>query len=174
MCSSDLHTAQYWIKDTAEPLGSIYLNAAMGAVPDADTTYLRTIYVGTNGKDMSSTARSWDSTATGLTYLVKQGMEGRTFTLEARYKTADGYTQVQSYTVTLTRVPTLASLSVTAEGTKLPLTFEPTTTSYSLTTVSSTLDIAAAPFGEDYTVTGTGAASLEGDTLTHKIGRAHV
>lgn len=122
------HTAQYWIKDTAEPLGSIYLNAAMGDVPDADTTYLRTIYVGTNGKDMSSTARSWDSTATGLTYLVKQGMEGRTFTLEAQYKTADGYTQVQSYAVTLTRVPTLASLSVTADGTKLPLTFEPTTT----------------------------------------------
>ena len=163
------HTAQYWIKDTAAPLGSIYLNAAMGDVPDADTTYLRTIYVGTNGKDMSSTARSWDSTATGLTYLVKQGMEGRTLTLEAQYKTADGYTQVQSYAVTLTRVPTLASLSVTAEGTKLPLTFEPTTTSYSLTTVSSTLDIAAAPFGEDYTVTGTGAASLEGDTLTHSI-----
>lgn len=163
------HTAQYWIKDTAMPLGSIYLNAAMGDVPDADTTYLRTIYVGTNGKDMSSTARSWDSTATGLTYLVKQGMEGRTFTLEAQYKAADGYTQVQSYTVTVTRVPTLASLSVTAEGTKLPLAFEPTTTSYSLTTVSSTLDIAAAPFGEDYTVTGTGAASLEGDTLTHSI-----
>lgn len=163
------HTAQYWIKDTAKPLGSVNLNAAMGDVPDADTTYLRTIYVGTNGKDMSSTARSWNSTATGLTYLVKQGMEGRTFTLEAQYKAADGYTQVQSYTVTVTRVPTLASLSVTAEGTKLPLAFEPTTTSYSLTTVSSTLDIAATPFGEDYTVTGTGAASLEGDTLTHSI-----
>ena len=69
----------------------------------------------------------------------------------------------------MTRIPTLASLSVTAEGTKLPLTFEPTTMSYSLTTVSSTLDIAATPFGEDYTVTGTGAVSLEGDTLTHSI-----
>ena len=163
------HTAQYWIKDTAKPLASIYLNAAMGDVPDENTTKLRTIYIGTNGQDMSSTSRSWDSTATGLTYLVKQGMEGRTFTLEAQYAASDGYTQIQSYTITVTRVPTLASLSVTAEGTKLPLTFEPTTMSYSLTTVSSTLDIAATPFGEDYTVTGTGAVSLEGYTLTHSI-----
>ena len=163
------HTAQYWIKDTAKPLASIYLNAAMGDVPDENTTKLRTIYIGTNGQDMSSISRSWDSTATGLTYLVKQGMEGRTFTLEAQYAASDGYTQIQSYTITVTRVPTLASLSVTAEGTKLPLTFEPTTMSYSLTTVSSTLDIAATPFGEDYTVTGTGAVSLEGDTLIHSI-----
>ena len=163
------HTAQYWIEDTGNALSSVYLNAAMGNVPDTKTTKLRTIYTGTNGKDMSNLARSWNSTATSLTYLLAAGMEGKTFALEAQYAGADGYTQIQSYDVTVTRVPTLKTLTATAEGTKLPLDFEPTVREYSLTTVSSTLEIAAEPFGEDYTVTGTGTVQLTGDTQDHTV-----
>lgn len=158
------HTAQYWIEDTANALSSVYLNAAMGNVPNTKTTKLRTIYTGTNGKDMSGISRSWNSTATSLTYLLTSGMEGKTFALEAQYTGSDGYTQIQSYDVTVTRVPTLKALAATAEGTKLPLEFAPNTREYSLKTVSSTVDIDAAPFGEDYTVTGTGAVQLTGDT----------
>ena len=142
------HTAEYWIEDTASTLSSVYLNAVIGDVPSANATKLRTIYTGTNGKDMSDMPRSWNSTATSLTYLLSSGMENRTFALEAQYTGSDGYTQIQSYAVTVTRVPTLKSLTVTAEGTKLPLNFEPTAREYSLTTVSSTLDIAADPFDE--------------------------
>lgn len=163
------HTAQYWIEDTANALSSVYLNAAMGNVPNTKTTKLRTIYTGTNGKDMSGTSRSWNSTATSLTYLLTSGMEGKTFALEAQYTGSDGYTQIQSYDVTVTRVPTLKALAATAEGTKLPLEFAPNTREYSLKTVSSTVDIDAAPFGEDYTVTGTGAVQLTGDTQDHTI-----
>ena len=163
------HTAQYWIEDTANALSSVYLNVVMGNVPNTKTTRLRTIYTGTNGKDMSGTSRSWNSTATSLTYLLTSGMEGKTFALEAQYTGSDGYTQIQSYDVTVTRVPTLKALAATAEGTKLPLEFAPNTREYSLKTVSSTVDIDAAPFGEDYTVTGTGAVQLTGDTQDHMI-----
>ena len=163
------HTVEYWIEDTASALSSVYLNAAMGKVPDTKATKLRTIYTGTNGRDMSNLSRSWNSTATSLTYLLTSGMENRTFPLEAQYTGSDGYTQIQSYTVTVTRVPTLKSLAVTAEGTKLPLNFEPTVREYSLTTVSTALDIAAAPFDEGYTVTGSGAVTLSGDSLNHTI-----
>lgn len=126
----------------------MYLNVVMGNVPNTKTTRLRTIYTGTNGKDMSGTSRSWNSTATSLTYLLTSGMEGKTFALEAQYTGSDGYTQIQSYDVTVTRVPTLKALAATAEGTKLPLKFAPNTREYSLKTVSSTVDIDAAPFGE--------------------------
>ena len=78
------HTAQYWIEDTANALSSVYLNVVMGNVPNTKTTKLRTIYTGTNGKDMSGTSRSWNSTATSLTYLLTSGMEGKTFAVTAR------------------------------------------------------------------------------------------
>ena len=163
------HTATYWVEDTARQVADTYLYAAMGAVPNESTTKLRTIYTGTNGKNMSATTRSWDSTTTALTYLVTPGMEGRTFELEAQYTDEAGYTQIQSYTITVNRVPTLKFLTVTAEGTRLPLDFDPTTNAYNLTTVSSTLDIAAEAFGSGYTVTGTGSLQISGSTLTHKI-----
>ena len=41
------------IRDRANALSSVYLNVVMGNVPNTKTTRLRTIYTGTNGKDMS-------------------------------------------------------------------------------------------------------------------------
>ncbi len=166
---SQTHSAQYWVGDTAKELASIYLNAAMGDVPDTATVKLRTIYVGTDGKDKSTTSRSWNSTASALTYLVTQGMEGRSFSLEAQYADKNGHTQIQSYALTVTRVPTLRALSVTAEGTRLPLAFDPVQAEYTLQTVSSTLEISAEAFGADYTVSGTGTVKLSGSSLQHEI-----
>lgn len=153
------HTAVYQIPDTAKALSSLYLNVEQGDVPDTTNTKLKAIYTGTNGYDYSTINRSWESTATALTYLVEQGMEGVSFPLEAQYVDSNGHTQIQSYGMTIERTPTLASLTVTADGTVLPLEFDPATYSYDVVTVSDSLNISAEPFGSDYTVTGTGTAS---------------
>lgn len=54
--------------------------------------------------------------------------------------------RIQSYTLCLHRVPTLATLAVYGEGTRLPLDFDPAGTDYAVTTVSDRLAIEAAPF----------------------------
>lgn len=150
------HRAVFQIPDVAKELSSLYLNVGQGAVPDRDTTRLRSIYKGTDFEDYAEVARSWESTATALTYLVKPGMEGITFPLEAQYTDSNGHTQIQHYDMVIERTPTLKSLTVTAEGTVLPVEFDPVTYSYEITTVSDTLDISAETFGTDYRVEGTG------------------
>ncbi|MDO4489060.1 MAG: PQQ-binding-like beta-propeller repeat protein [Eubacteriales bacterium] len=165
----DNHIAEYLVEDTAREVSSLYINAIIGDVPDRTNTKLRTVYTGTNGKDMSTTNRSWNSTATALTYLITQGMEGRSFELEAQFTGEDGNMQIQSYTINVNRVPTLTGLSVTADGTKLPLEFNPKTKEYSITTVSDAIVVNAETFGADYNVTGTGSISVPGSALVHEI-----
>lgn len=161
------HTATYQVPDIAGALSSVYLKAMQGDVPDAANTKLKTIYVGTNGLDYSAYNRSWESNATALTYLLCEGMEGAAFSLEAHYIGDDGYTRIQSYAMTIERTPTLASLSVNADGTRLPITFDPVTYAYSLVTVSDTIDISAEPYSSDYTISGTGSVPSSGNhTLT--------
>lgn len=150
------HTAVFQIPDTAKELSSLYLNVGQGAVPDKENTRLRTIYIGTDGRNFSAKARSWESIDTALTYLIVPGMEEKTFPLEAQYTDSNGHTQIQSYSMTIERTPTLASLTVTADGTVLPVAFDPLIGSYDVVTVSDTLDIAASSFGADYTIQGTG------------------
>lgn len=163
------HTLRVRIPDTSGD-HTTYLNAGIGDVPDRDTTRLRTIYTGTDGVDYSTAVRSWESTSTTMRFLVAEGLTGRSFTLEAQYPAADGTTQIQSLAVEIVRVPTLASLSVTAEGTALPLSFDPLTERYTLTTVSDTVEIAAEAFGTDgYTVSGTGTAAITGSTVRHDV-----
>ena len=160
------HTALYRIPDVAKELSSLYLNVGLGAVPDTQTTKLRTIYTGVNGADYSQVTRSWESTATALTYLVAQGMEGRDFRLEAQYTDGRGHMQIQSYEMKLERTPTLAALSVVGDGTVLPIGYDPNTYSYDVITVSEELQISAEAFGEGYTVSGTGRISSSG---THRV-----
>ena len=149
------HTAVYQVPDT---VGSrdIILNAGIGNVPDADSTRLYSAYVGTDDIDYGKKALNWSSTAATLKGLVAVGTEDRTFTLEARYPMEDGTVQVQSYNMEILRVPTLSALTVTAEGTQLPLSFDPLTKEYTVTTVADTLDITAVPFDEGYAVSGDG------------------
>lgn len=156
-CEQDAgtHTAVYQVPDTAGSL-DIILNAAIGNVPDADSTKLYSAYVGTDDIDYGKKALNWSSTAATLKGLVAVGTEDRTFTLEARYPMEDGTAQIQSYNMEIQRVPTLAALKVNSEGTQLPLSFDPLTNAYTVTTVADTLDITAVPFDEGYTVSGDG------------------
>ena len=163
------HTAAFYLPDTVGTYG-LYLNAMIGDVPDRDTTRLRTIFVGMDGQDKSQTVRSWNSETTSLIQLLEPGLTGRTWTLEAQYPDADGYTRIQSYTMIMVRVPTLASLTVTADGTRLPLTFEPETADYTLTTVSDQAEVTAEAFtSAGTTVTGTGTVQLTGKTTVHTV-----
>lgn len=169
--------ATYFVEDFRT---QVYLNAQMGAVPDEKTTALYACYVGRNGTDygdgtVSSNRRSWESTQALLPALLNADMTGRSFTLEARYPDADGCTQIQSYPVRIERTPTLAALTVTGDGTVLPLDFAPQTTDYTVTTVSDTLELTATAFGADgYTVTfnnqTSGTVSVQnGDTITVRV-----
>ena len=162
----EAHTAVYQIPDVAKELGSLYLNVEQGAVPDAGTTRLRTIYTGVNGLDYSQVARSWESTATALTYILEQNMTGAAFRLEAQYTDDSGYQQIQSYEMKLERTPTLAELTVMADGTVLPVSFDPVTYSYEVTTVSDHLVISAEPFCTGYEISGAGTVPAAG---SHKI-----
>ena len=115
---TNAHRAVYQIPDVTGTT-AIILNAAYGkGIPDSKTTLLRTIYVGVNGTDASDISRSWNSTAVKLSQCVKNGLEGRTFLLEAQYPVKDksradyGYTMIQSYEMVLERYPTLRALSV--------------------------------------------------------------
>lgn len=166
------HTAIFQIPDTARELSSLYLNVYQGTdIPDRDKTKLRTIYTGVNGNDFSNHSRSWESTATALTYLVKQGMTGAGFSLEAQYVDSSGHTQIQNYQMEVERIPTLASLKVSAQGTVLPLDFSPRTYSYDLITVSDELDVTALSFGTEYTISGTGKVTASGNhTITVSAG----
>lgn len=157
------HTAVYQIPDVAKELSSLYLNVEQGSVPDQTATKLRTIYTGVNGLDYATVSRSWNSTSTALTYLVRQGMEDIDFRLEAQYADGNGHTQIQSYEISLERTPTLSALKVVAEGTVLPVEFDPVTYSYDLVTTSDTLEIAASSFGEGYVIAGAGSVSYGKD-----------
>lgn len=101
--------------------------------------------------------------------LLQPGMEGRSFQLEAQYQDASGHTEIQSYDIAITRVPTLKNLTVTAEGTTLPLEFDPATRSYDLTTVSSSLKVSAEAFDTGYSVSGNGTVSVSGSTKKQTI-----
>ncbi|MBQ7817122.1 MAG: cadherin-like beta sandwich domain-containing protein, partial [Oscillospiraceae bacterium] len=158
------HTAQFFVYDTARDQSSIYLNVMQAAVPDENNTKLKTIYTSVIGIDYSQQIRSWESENTALVGLVKQGMEGAVFPLEAQYTDSNGNVQIQSYDITVTRVPTLKSITLDAQGTILPLEFNPVTLSYDVTTVSDKLNIAAEPFGENYIVSGTGDVNISDES----------
>lgn len=152
---TNAHRAVYQIPDVTGTT-AIILNAAYGkGIPDSKTTLLRTIYVGVNGTDASDISRSWNSTATKLSQCVKNGLEGRTFLLEAQYPVKDksradyGYTMIQSYKMVLERYPTLRALSVKDGDTELLTGFDGMQTEYSLTTVGDSLTIAGTPFEEE-------------------------
>ncbi len=148
------HKAVYQIPDTIGSNG-IYLNAASGALPDDGTTRLRTIYMGTDGQDKSTFNRTWNSQYTALAFCVLQGMEGRTFQLEAQYTVEDesradaGYVMIQSYEMELQRYPTLKNISVKAGNTELMTGFQNLTMEYELRTTSDRVVISGTPLEED-------------------------
>lgn len=146
----------------------LYLNAQMGDVPDEKNTKLCTVYAYTDtGKDASETTRSWDSTYTSMVQCIGFGMDGITVPLEGRYTGADGYMQVQTYTMHIVRIPTLKSVTVKApDGTPqiVEPVFDPYTNEYTLTAVTDSILLAAEGYGESYTVSGTGKVQTAAGT----------
>ena len=166
-CSRDdaAHALAFDVPDTAGQVSPI-LNAAQGAdLPDADGVKLYAVYTGTDGKYYGDSVKSWGSNAASLPALFVQGMDGRTFTLEARYE-SDGSTMIQSWTASVHRFPTLASLTAVEENTTLPLAFDPLTYEYHVTATAEEISVMAEPFRPSYAVTGTGASAEEVRTVT--------
>ncbi|MBR3275704.1 MAG: hypothetical protein IKG08_03730 [Eubacterium sp.] len=181
------HRLTVWVNDTAEGYYGINLVTMIGDVPDQNTTKLRTIYTSVDGRDFSNSTRSWQNSdvtyGNELDSLVARGMEGCSFRLEGQYKDEKGYVQIQSFFIDVHRIPTLDSLTVEAEGTRLSLGNEAYTTTGSLlestyvmdktdlavTTVSDTLDITAIPFSSDYTVSGDGQIAVNENNSIHEI-----
>lgn len=97
--------------------------------------------------------RTWQSKQTVLSGLITpNSMASAAFALEARQASGD-YEQYQRYPVQIIRVPTLAALTVSADGAALPLTFDPTQTAYAVTTTSDRLLIEANALCADAVVT---------------------
>ena len=164
-----VNQATYYLPDTVAPTGATYLYAVSGAdIIVLGSTQLRTMYVGVTGSDTSGTTRNWNSRATSLAQLLNTGMEGRTFDIIARY-TQGGYTMIQSYEMTIVRVPSIKSLQVSGDGTVLPIAFAADTLEYAVTTTSDEFVVNPAAFGsysEGYSVSVNGTAIAEGATHT--------
>ena len=150
----------------------VYLFAQIGDVPDVNTTRLRAKYIGTDGTDQSSVVRSWNSRNSALSGLLSAGMQGRTFTLEASFADSKGFTQIETHTVSVQRVPTLAALRVLSGGVNILSAFGRDDNAYTLPAASDTVTIFAAA-DETYTVTIDGEKAAEkeiaNDGGTHTI-----
>lgn len=191
------HKLTVWMDDTASELWGANIVCYQGPdIPDANTTLLRSVYTSLlNGEDMSDNHITWSSKSadkvwgTFLRYLVTEGLEGRTFRMEARYINSAGHTMIQSYDIDVQRVPTLKMLKVYADGTRLRIGAEAYSVGregqeleplpvdkyfkhlweYTANTTSDTLKIEATAAYEGYTVSGTGDIPVTSDTYNHII-----
>lgn len=192
---SSNHKLTVWIDDTASDLYGADLVCYQGTdIPDKQQTLLRSVYISTKGQDMSDRHITWsskDSTTVWGTFLpdlVDEGLDGCTFSLEARYTNTAGHVQIQSFEIDVQRAPTLKMLAVYADGTRLRIGAECYTWGndgqyhnplpvdkyfkhkweYTAATTSDNLEITAEPFG-DYTITGLGTVPVTSDKLDHVI-----
>ena len=173
---SENHKAIFYVRDTAYGYYGTNLIVFIGDVPDPETTRLRTIYVSVDGIDYSEyTQRSWansDSThGNYLNWLVAQGMEGRTFSIEGQYTMNSGYTQIQSYEMEIVRVPSLIDMFLDSNGSLISLgcEFDNGTWDYYITTIEDTINIHTEPFSSDYVITGNGEISIESGSSIHDV-----
>lgn len=192
-CEQDTknHKTTFFVDDTAHGYYDTNLVVFIGDVPDQNKTYLRTIYTSIDGRDFSNSNRSWaNSTGTYGNYLnalVDEGMEGRTFSIEAQYKNSESHTQIQSYEIEIIRVPTLKDMTIESEGSQISLgneiwtnypgtepelyaiTFESGTWEYYVTTIADVIDIHTEPFDGAYEVSGNGMTVVEPGTSIHEV-----
>ena len=158
--------AVYQLPDACGRTG-LTLYACRGADTPANAR-LRTIYTDVDGRDCSAISRSWNSAQTSLARLTDTGMTDCTFRLEAQYDVS-GATQIQSYTVTLRRTPTLTALTVTDGGVDQPLDFSPDTLRYTVPVLSEAVTVSAQPYDASYAVSGAGDVALTADRRTHTV-----
>lgn len=178
--NKEKHTAEFLIDDTADE-NSVYLRVDQTAnLAYGDDIEMKAYYTQTTGRDWNKRI-SWDASGNKLTNMVSKGMTGATLELKATYETAAGYTQVQTYDVTVHRIPTLKKLELREEsmdGTSIMKGFSPTTTTYTANTVASKLYVVAESFGEDgYTIEGVqnpfNAPSKKGNTVEIPVKVSH-
>lgn len=145
----------YYVPDYAEGNLYPYLEPGEGVDTGACGVYLA------NSPD--APRRTWQSRQTVLSGLyLPNSMQGAEFALEVRRQ--DGaWEQYQTYPMHLIRVPTLAALRVSGDGTQLPLRFDPAVREYTVTTVSDTLRIEASALCEDSTVSINATAGTAAD-----------
>ena len=192
----DNHKMKVWIDDTASNHYGANIVCYQGPdIPNAQTTTLHSIYVSTKGEDMSSTHITWSSKANNkvygnfLTRLVDEGLEGRTFQMEAHYVDSRGYTEIQSFEIEVLRAPTLKMLAVYANGARLRIGAEAYRIgldgtvsgalpvdkyfkqqwTYTATTNANELEITAEGFSPDYKVTGLGTITVGDEDFEHTI-----
>lgn len=170
--NAETHKAAFYIEDTVGP-NDLYLYVEQGSVPESKTTKLRTCYTGTDGTDKSGKSHSWNSNSNILPMCLNTGMEGKEIKLEAYYDKTD-YVQIQSYDLSIQRVPTLQKLIVregSETGTSILSGFAFDITEYQVQTIADSVYIDATAFGEEgYTVTGAGQIALgEAESLDHTV-----
>lgn len=119
------------------------------AVPDYSGKHLYPYFVPGTDVDTSACAmylgegsrRTWLSKETVLARVLEDNsMEGAVLELEAR-QAYGAYVQYQTYPITIVRTPSLASLQVSSDGTKLPLSLDPAVLEYDLTTTGDSVDL---------------------------------
>ena len=105
----------------------------------------------------------WNNKYNTMFQVIQTGMQGCTVMLEAEYKAADGYAQIQSFAAELIRTPTLRNLTVLSDGAEAYLGFAPLVSAYQIRVASDKLTVHAEPLSSDYTVAVNGQV-LSGDT----------
>lgn len=149
------HTAEYFIEDAYDYEDELlYIYANQGAdIPNKEETTLRCVYTGLDEEDKSESLTSWESRYAQLSSALAFGMEGRNFLLEAWYDYTEGentYRMIQSYDVTLSRIPTCTDIILKdSDGVSLLNDFYGKTYEYNVTTGSATLTAETELFGAD-------------------------
>lgn len=162
-------TATFFVPDIKRKSDTnLYVGMGPG-VPDEDNTKLRARYINRASREERIATPSWESRTSSLTGLVLEDCQDADFTVWAQYVGEDGYTQKVTLKCKARRVPTLTSITVNAEGTKLPLDFAPLTNDYEVATVSDSLKITVKKFISAYTVSGTGSFTISENGTSYKI-----
>lgn len=193
--NSNEHKLTVWVDDAADNLFGLNMVCYQGSdIPDSSETLLKTVYISTDGENMSDKHQTWSSQTSSKVWgnfvrrLIDEGLSGDTFSLEAHYKDSAGYTQIQSFEIDIQRVPTLTMLAVYADGTRLKIGAEYYSSGtdgqghellpvdmyfrheweYSAATTSDSLEIVADAYG-DYEIAGIGTIPVTSDKFDHVI-----
>ena len=131
---------------------------------------MRAVYEGTNGTSYT-TRVNFESTSSAPQYMVSEGLEGNEVAFEIRHELDDDTYEVEICNATLSRSPTLGSLSAIGDGMEHIADFSSWTTGYEVTTTSSSLDVSAAGSieGGDYAIAVNGEDLSEDGTCTVNI-----
>ena len=166
-------SASYTVPDNFA--GNVYIYAAPGSgiTEDGDYTdetvgltvcYLR------NGAQTEST-KPWASKNAAVNQLVSAGSQTAEATAEARYS-YNGYTVVQSYTMQITRTPTLQALRVSCGGVEQNIGFSPDEKNYTCSVTASSAVLSASAFSQESELFINDALVTPGQAVTVEIPRS--